>query len=171
MDISGNFSCKFFKCHATLLSAPLLGLSFNEVSRDEGNRVVLLQNAQSRGTAPSQTWESPFSQKFWHRWWLIKKIQVNVLRRWCLVRRTQNPLGELKIHKSSKTKPTGGKINNLYFLNDNFQGYHLAAFRAEFRSFAGGWMRFFPLKKLAGAVNSLFCCLGWIGEDLGAWAP
>lgn len=34
------------------LSALLLGLCFNEVSRDEGNGVVVLQNTQRRGSSP-----------------------------------------------------------------------------------------------------------------------
>lgn len=55
MDISGNFECKFFFffSNVTLRFSALRfwGSVFNEVSRDQGNRVVMLQNAQRTGRA------------------------------------------------------------------------------------------------------------------------
>lgn len=105
--------------------------------------------------APSQNWESPpFSQKGWHRWWLINQLQVNVAQEVVpVIRRTWNP------QISAQTKPAGGKINNPFCLNDNFHGYHLAAFRVGFDVFASGSMVFFPKNWLELEVHSPFVAL------------
>lgn len=82
IDISGNFDeseCKFSNV-TRRFSAPLLGLRFNEVSGDEGNRTVVLQNAQGCGDDPvSEPGEPPplpqNPQKCRHRLRLINKTR------------------------------------------------------------------------------------------------
>lgn len=136
-----------FQCHVPLRSALLLGLCFNEVSRDEGNGVVVLQNTQRHGSSPVAGLGEPLcspqcSQKSWHRPWLVNKPQLNTAQsiQWYRL------LGELETH-SAQTKPTRAKdeINHLCCLN-NFQGYHPAAFRAECSIFAGGWIIFCSIR-------------------------
>lgn len=70
----------------SFLSVPLLGLRFNEASRDE-RRVVCggcgggdaSKCTKDVAAAPSQSWEKPlllfFPQKCCHRWWFINQIR------------------------------------------------------------------------------------------------
>lgn len=74
------------------LSAPFLGPCFNEVSRDEGSCVVMLQNAQRSGSRAGRVPPLPFSPEMLSQVVVYKSNQVNVPWEGVpVLRRTRNP--------------------------------------------------------------------------------